>query len=262
VECTAARDLLLDHERGRLAPPAQADLETHLEGCPTCADEAAASLALSHALERRLPQHPAPIALKRKLAAQGPDASSVPRRGPWSLRHALIPGLAAALLVLGLVAAALVLRPTRGADALAQVTTEAVNDHLRVLERGRPLDVESGGIHQVRPWFAGKVDFAPVVPFAGDADFPLRGGTVERFLDRQAAVFVYARRLHTISLLVFRADGLAGLAGAPTAEAPEMRTVRGFHIALWRSGELGYALVSDADPVELRELASRFLQAK
>jgi anti-sigma factor RsiW len=41
-----------------------------------------------------------------------------------------------------------------------------------------------------------------------------------------------------------------------------MRTVRGFHIALWRSGELGYALVSDADPVELRELASRFLQAK
>ena len=262
MECTAARDLLLDHERGRLAATARADLEGHLEGCGACSDEAAASLALSQALERRLPQHPAPIALKRTLAARWPDAASASRPGGWSLRHALVPGLAAALLVLGLVAGGLLLRKPSGSDALAQVTTEAVNDHLRVLERGRPLDVESGGIHQVRPWFAGKVDFAPVVPFAGDADFPLRGGTVERFLDRQAAVFVYARRLHTISLFVFRADGLAGLDRAPAAEAPEMRTVRGFHLALWRGGELGYALVSDADSEELRGFLTRFQQAK
>ena len=47
-----------------------------------------------------------------------------------------------------------------------------------------------------------------VVRFEGDADFPLKGGSLGYFRDRKAAVFVYARRLHSISLLVFRADGL------------------------------------------------------
>src|SRR5262249_47486623 len=45
------------------------------------------------------------------------------------------------------------------------------------------LEVEAGGIHQVKPWFAGKLDFAPVIAFGGDADFPLQGGAVEYFLD-------------------------------------------------------------------------------
>ena len=63
-------------------------------------------------------------------------------------------------------------------------------------------------MHQVRPWLTGRLDFAPVIPFGGDADFPLRGGTVEYFLDRRAAVAVYGRRLHTVTLIVTRADGL------------------------------------------------------
>ncbi len=88
--------------------------------------------------------------------------------------------------------------------------------------RARPLDVESGAIHQVRPWFAGKVDFAPAVLFPGDADFPLRGGTVERSLDRQAAVLVYARRLHPVSLLVFQANG-SRPSGAPASAARTSR---------------------------------------
>jgi anti-sigma factor RsiW len=32
---------------------------------------------------------------------------------------------------------------------------------------------------------------------------------------------------------------------------------RGFHVILWRRGELGYALVSDADARELRQLAPK-----
>jgi anti-sigma factor RsiW len=257
VECAAARDLLLDHERGRLPRAVRADLETHLEGCPACTSEADASLALSDVLERRLPQHPAPIALKRRLAARWPGGSTPPRPG-LVRRRLLVPGLATALVATTLIAAGIALRPSGRTDALAPLASEAVNDHLRILERAGPLDVESASIHQVRPWFAGKVDFAPVVPFPGDADVPLRGGTVERYLDRRAVVLVYARRLHTISLLVFRADGLPALAGAPGADAPEMRAVRGLHVALWRAGDLGYAMVSDVDPHELRALALKF----
>ncbi len=114
------------------------------------------------------------------------------------------------------------------------------------------LGIESGGIHQVRPWFAGRLDFAPVVAFEGDAEFPLKGGTVEYFLDRQAAVFVYGHRLHTISLFVFRADGL------PWPGAGLRTAARGFSVVLWRAGDLGYALVSDVDPATLERLAGRF----
>src|SRR5262249_10265512 len=123
-----------------------------------------------------------------------------------------------------------------------------------------PLDVESGGIHQVKPWFEGKLDFAPEIPFAGDADSPLRGGALGYFLDRRAAVVVYQRRLHAVSLAVFRAAAPAWPGRRP---APRGRTAayaassRGFNVLLWRAGDLGYALVSDLDAAELRQLGAK-----
>jgi anti-sigma factor RsiW len=164
-------------------------------------------------------------------------------------RRAWIPALAAALLLLVVGLPRLVELPGTGVRSEDRVAAEAVNDHLRLLERG--VSVASGGIHQVKPWFAGKLDFAPVVGFAGDDDFPLEGGAVERFLDRKAAAFVYGRRLHHITLFVVRADGLRWPA------APEAMSRRGFNTLTWRQGELGYVLVSDVDARDLAELGAR-----
>jgi hypothetical protein len=45
-----------------------------------------------------------------------------------------------------------------------------------VLLSQRPLEIESGGgLHQVKPWFEGRLDLAPIVSFEGDTDFPLKG---------------------------------------------------------------------------------------
>jgi len=135
---------------------------------------------------------------------------------------------------------------------------EAVNDHLRVLYSDHPVEVESGGIHQVKPWFAGRLDFAPAVAFGGDDDFPLQGGAVAYFLDRKAATFIFKRRLHVITLFVFRAEGLPwpGIATQPLGGARgTFETSRGFHVVLWRKGDLGYALVSDVDSADLQMLA-------
>ncbi|OLC17923.1 MAG: hypothetical protein AUH29_00460 [Candidatus Rokubacteria bacterium 13_1_40CM_69_27] len=260
MTCDDVRIRLLDYQRGRLPHSAQGEVRAHLDECPGCARADAVEQELTSVLEHRLPQHPASLALKRRLAAQWAAPTAEPSW--WNRwRPSLVPAFAVAAVV---VAATPVLyyerAASRAASERAGMVGEAVNDHLRVLTSQHPLDVESGGFHQVKPWFEGRLDFAPVVPFEGDADFPLKGGAVGYFRDRKAAVFVYARRLHPISLLIFRADGLAWPGRDLTRIGPVeayATAERGFNVIMWRRGELGYALVSDVDARELRQLAAR-----
>jgi len=79
-------------------------------------------------------------------------------------------------------------------------------------------------------------------------------------VDRKAAALVYGRRLHSISLFVFKADGLPWPSAPlePVGRAHVYRTAaRGFNVLLWRDGELGYALVSDVSAGDLILLASK-----
>src|SRR6185312_2399693 len=98
--------------------------------------------------------------------------------------------------------------PGDTAGARVDLVEEAVNDHLRVVSSSHPVEIESGGIHQVKPWFTGRLEFAPRVAFSGDDEFSLVGGSVAYFRDRKAAAFIFKRRLHVITLLVFPAEGL------------------------------------------------------
>ncbi len=253
MNCHDARVLLVDLRRRRLPPALEAEVRAHLEACQACSRADAAEQALDDVL-RRLPRHAAPAALKKRLALRYAPPPAARRPGPWRLRRMLAPALAAGFALLS--AALLVDRAqTSRADAFGRLTDEAVSDYLRVVASQHPLDVESGGTHQVKPWFEGRLDFAPVVP--EDPDLRLQGGSVGYVLDRKAAVLVYALRRHTVTLLAFRAEGLP-LGDAGPRPAPERRASRrGFHVVFWRSGDLGYALVSDADAAELGTIATR-----
>jgi anti-sigma factor RsiW len=185
-------------------------------------------------LLQKLPRRTAPASLRARV-----ERTHIRKRDP---RNIVI-----AVAVLAFVAIVLfVSRRTDRTSPDSPLVAEAVNDHLRVLYASKPLEIESGGIHQVKPWFEGRVDFAPVVPFDGDADFPLQGGSVAYYIDRKAAAFVYKRNLHLITLFVFPAHDLPW----PKADRLASET-RGFHVIVWRSGDLGYALVSDVAMNEL-----------
>ena len=264
MDCAHVRTQLHDLGRDRLDPALRAEVRLHLEGCAGCRRAEEAERTLDELLERRLPRYTAPEGLRRNLAAlaeehprPAPPRPAAPR---WSRRVA--PALAAGL---ALVSGALLVerRVDRQSAALAAVTGEAVSDHLRVLASQHPVEIESGGPHQVKPWFEGKLDFAPVVPEPAFPDLRLRGGSVGYFLDRRAAVIQYGLRLHAVTLLAFPTEGLAWpaedrvLGGVPGRIA----SVRGIHVILWRSGSLGYALVSDASQDDLVAIASSFAPA-
>jgi anti-sigma factor RsiW len=259
MDCGDVREVLLDYQQGRLASEAHGQVRAHLDGCPSCAHEDRLEHELTLALERRLPQYPAPLAFKRRLSAQWPaEASPSATRRPWPKKWAALAVAAMMILVLAPLAWQSVLAPPdAGRSAMV---TEAVNDHVRLLQSQRPLEIESSGLHQVIPWFSGRLDFAPRIRFAGDEEFPLRGGAVGYFVDRKAAALVYGRRLHSISLFVFKADGLPWPTAKlePAGGAEVYRTsARGFNVLLWREGELGYALVSDVNAADLLLLASK-----
>jgi anti-sigma factor RsiW len=251
MDCTDTRKHLPDSQRGTLTGELGARVHAHLAECEACRREDAVERALSAALRERLPKPRAPEALRRsiekRLVSEPPRALGGIVRARRGLLFASAVFAAAAMAVLWA-------RP-HGSDPML---VEAVNDHLRVLYSDHPVEIESGGIHQVKPWFTGRLDFAPVTAFAGDEEFPLQGGAVSYFVDRKAATFIFKRRLHVITLFVFRAEGLpwSALATQPVGGARgTLETSRGFHVLMWKKGDLGYALVSDVDPKDLQMLA-------
>ena len=267
MNCEDVQSQLHDFRKRRLDRGLHGEVAAHLETCMACARADRVEHALDELLEQRLPRHVAPTTLKRRLGLlmvrPAPAPAAAPVHGAltrWT--RFVAPAMAAGLALM--VGRAFMQRSSSQDSALASLTGEAVNDHLRVLASQHPVEIASGGKHQVKPWFEGKLDFAPEVPALEDTELQLRGGSVGYVFDRKAAVLIYALRQHLVTLLVFRPEGLAW----PDASAAQVgsgrlreASARGFNVVLWRSGELGYALVSDANAKELREIGARLAAA-
>jgi anti-sigma factor RsiW len=255
ASCDEIQPLVRDAIRGGLDEATRARVYEHLATCPACAKLADEERALDALLEQKLPQYAAPLALKRRLQARLPPLAATPAPPRRRALGRWLTPLSAAVAACAVLAVGL--RHWLPAPGEPMVD-EAVADHLRVVYRDHPTDVTSGGPHQVKPWFTGRLDFALPTVFGGDDNFTLEGGSVGYYLDRKAAVLVYKRRLHTESLFVFRADGFS----FPRADrslgrvSAAVRHERGFSVVVWRDGELGYALVSDLNTEELVGLAT------
>ncbi len=250
MDCHDVRDQLLDFQQGRLAPDLVMGVRRHLDHCGDCAHADLVERELTQVLERRTPQYSAPVALKRKLAANWPaQAPAAPRRrgGAW-LRLSLPAALAAAVLLLLAPSVRELLTPkSEGGQVMVG---EAVNDHVRMLQSQRPLEVESSGLHQVIPWFSGKLDFAPRIRFAGDEEFPLRGGAVGYF--SYCEYLEHAEDLDRATQMIrHRVEHLRGAVGVAGFDGVDELPA---HL---REGELGYALVSDVNAADLLLLASK-----
>lgn len=236
MSCPEPRELIHAYLDRELDLAASLEIERHLAGCASCTREYESGKELRARIAAEAPRFAAPAKLR---AALRPRAE---RRPMWWLAVALPAALAAML------AALIVPWPGRGAPP--DLVDEAIADHVRSLMADHLTDVASTDKHTVKPWFEGKLDFAPAVVDLADHGFPLVGGRLEYLAKRPVAALVYGRQRHFINLFVRPADS-----GATTADPVLSR--QGFHVVRWLADGMSYCAVSDLNPAELEEFAGR-----
>jgi anti-sigma factor RsiW len=201
--------------------------------------------SLSEALREALPTYEAPEPLRAWARAQASsDAPSRDRASGWHglQRFAYAAGLVAAV-ALGWTGQRIFHASHGGSSAQETLVTALVDTHVRSLMADHLTDVLSSDHHTVKPWFAGKVAFAPNVPELQTQGFPLIGGRAEFVAGHTAAALVYGRGPHKINLFIWPAS--AADVGTPTA------SYNGYSLAHWSDRGLSYWAVTDAAASEL-----------
>ena len=241
---------------GELDLPRSVELEQHLCDCPACT-QARETVTLA-GQQVRAAAFVAPQYLRERIRAAvlpepKPDKpASLPAR--WWYFWGL--GTAAASLGLAFVLAQTVFRP--GADGV--VLNEIADSHIRSLIGNHLVDVASSDQHTVRPWFEGKVDFAPAVPDLSARGFELIGGRLDYINGRPAAALVYQCRKHYLSLFIWP-TGPAKEAVQSIRFEPQPAQ-RGYAVIHWKTGSMNYWAISEIRPEELRDFAEAFAKAE
>jgi anti-sigma factor RsiW len=231
---------------GELDAAGAAEFERHLASCPDCETALAAQNTLRSSLRRSHLRERAPEALRRKLETglSAPALRGDPRASSVNAWRRL--ALAASFLLVVVLGWQQIGR-LGGARGDATNVSSVVDAHLRSLQPGHLIDVVSTDQHTVKPWFDGKVDFAPPVRDLAADGFTLEGGRIDAISGRTVAVIVYARRKHVINVFLW-----------PTTQedaAPSSGSYLGFNWIRWRKSGMESIAVSDVNSADLGTLS-------
>lgn len=259
-ELEAYADGELDVERDA---DAIANVTNHLATCAECRAEVARIRQLAAALRRQLPSYPASDMLRARVDAlvkptplPTPSPTPLPAPSPSPVRGSRVSprwkvfALAASVL-LAIVTTHDVATSNRARINQDAANAELISAHVRSLMLDHLVDVPSSDRHTVKPWFEGKITFAPsVFDFAADS-FPLAGGRLDYAHGHPIAAIVFHRGQHAINLFVWPSD---------SADAGIRSTSQdGFNIASWRRNHLQYSAVSTVNRGALAQFAALYV---
>jgi anti-sigma factor RsiW len=225
------------------------EVEQHMHECEICAGTYRSQTTLRSSLKNDSLYYAAPDKLKKRVQSslRKEAKSEMPQRA-FGWRWLTVVASLAFMLLIGLViwrVAPRIIRPS-GDELLAQ---EIVSDHVRSLQlENHRIDVISEDPHTVKPWFDGKLDFAPPVKDLSGQEFPLLGGRLDYLNNRTVAALFYGRRKHFINLFIWPAEQVRS-----TGEVTIQR--QGYNLIHWTGSGMNYWAISDLNSVELNEFA-------
>ena len=246
MQCVEVHRFIDAYIDGEFADEDRAELDRHFEACEPCRAEALRQQHWKSLVRARLHRPPAPYGLHQRVA-RALDAETAPpplwRRVSWRVGPAVLATAALALFIMNV----------RPSSAPPPWVEQGVLDHTRNL----PVEVASPNPDEVANWFQGKVDFPVRVPrFGGDAR--LLGARIGHLGAQHAAYLVYSvQGGHKVSVYVFDPGEvqIPQPRGFVVANRPVyMNVERGYHVAVFRDREVGYAVYSDLDDAQMVQM--------
>lgn len=239
---------------GELVGRERDDVLAHLAMCPDCARYHSELAWLSRQLDELREAAP-PALAQRVRASLEVEAMEAPLLRPAAtamvlerighqVRTYFRPALA--MLAACLLSAAIALWWAQRMESRDALAHDVLAAHIRSLLQDNPVQVASLDTHTVKPWFAGRLDYTPVVKDLSAQGFKLAGGRLDYVDGRRVAALVYMRRLHKISVFVWPAGSTAG----PSSEL----RMDGYNILSWTGANMTFWAISDLDERELGKL--------
>jgi anti-sigma factor RsiW len=253
VSCEMTHSVLHGYLDGELDAARAAEFERHLLSCQQCVAELEAQETLRSSIQSAGLRERAPEKMRRNLqAALGASSTTsepvktvTPIRAKSAIRPTWWLTLAAAAVFVIVLGSRFLPNLSQGHGG-NEMTAAIVDAHLRSLQPGHLEDVVSTDQHTVKPWFDGRIDFAPPVrDFVSDG-FPLQGGRLDIVRGKTVAVLVYGHRKHIINVFVW-----------PTSEqdaAPQQGSQLGYNWIEWRKSGMESVAISDVIVPDLAAL--------
>jgi anti-sigma factor RsiW len=238
MDCPTCEAMVESYLDGELPAGESARFEAALAECPECRAKLD-RLQAQRVLIRDLPVSRAPDLLRARIERELRIDTPVPVPAPrvWPRRAALAASL---LLAAGV--------GWMGGRFIGQEgsreTDELIAGYLRIGLGDRPVEVASSDQHTVKPWYAGRIDYAPPVYDLTASGFPLLGGRVDVLDGRRVAVLVYRRNQHRVALSLWPASTSGDV-------APQISERDGFAIARWRHAGFEMRAVADLAPKDM-----------
>jgi len=251
MKCEELNELLDAYVDRELDLMTSSRFDRHLAECEHCRTLHSQYQRMHETVSNRMEYFRAPehleANLRARLGLKESAAESLPviTVSRWRL-WAAIAACAVGILLL----AGLWIQLVHGPSSSEVLAHDVVSSHVRSLLASHLSDVVSTDQHTVKPWFNGKLDFAPVVKDLSSDGFPLVGGRLDYLDKRPVAALIYKRRQHTINLFTWPSQA--------SDSSPRRFSIRGYHVLQWTHSQMTYWAVSDLNAAELDAFARDF----
>jgi anti-sigma factor RsiW len=245
MQCREAHEVLSALIDDEVASEQQQAAKAHIAACSLCAEAARDYRRIGEQL-RAVARLPAPAGLGAKVRAQlASEARSFKADAPFDWRR--IAQQAAVLVLVSGLSGLLSWQLAQSTFEKHRLERDIVAAHVRSLLQDGTVQIASSQSHAVKPWFNGRIEFAPPVKDLTTEGFPLIGGRLDFIDNRRIAALVYKRRLHVINVFMWPADG--GNRILPTTSV-----LQGYNTISWTAGGMTFWAVSDLNAKEMAQL--------